>query len=76
MGKLPMRNWVAKILALILAFILWIYVMNEQNPPVEATFSVPLEVQNLADPLILQDAPDYIRIKVKGPRSIVAGILN
>ena len=65
----------AKILALVLAAELWIYVMNEQNPPIDTTFTVPLEVRNLSEGLLLMDTPDSVRIKVRGPRSLVAGVL-
>ncbi|SDF51618.1 CdaR family protein [Sporolituus thermophilus] len=70
------RNLTAKILAVILAIILWLYVMNEQNPPIEATFTVPLEVRNVAGGLVVEDAPDTVRIKVRGPRSIIAGVMT
>lgn len=70
------RNLTAKILAVILAIILWLYVMNEQNPPVEATFTVPLEVRNVMSGLVVEDAPDTVRVKVRGPRSIIAGVMT
>lgn len=75
MGRIPGKNMTAKILSVILASILWIYVMNEQNPPVESTFTVPLESRNMAEGLVLVDAPEAVRVKVRGPRSIVAGAL-
>lgn len=75
MGRIPGKNMTAKILSVILASILWIYVMNEQNPPVESTYTVPLEARNMAEGLVLVDAPESVRIKVRGPRSIVAGAL-
>lgn len=75
MGRIPGKNMTAKILSVILASILWIYVMNEQNPPVESTVTVPLEARNIADGLILVDAPETVRVKVRGPRSIIAGAL-
>ena len=40
------KNIFAKICALLFAVFLWFFVMNEQNPPVESTFTVPLEVSN------------------------------
>lgn len=68
------KNISAKILALILALILWIYVTNEQNPPMETTISVPLEVRNVASPLVAVDAPESVKVKIRGSRSIVAGL--
>jgi YbbR domain-containing protein len=63
-----------RILALIMAVVLWLYVTNEQNPPVEASVSVPLEVRGVAETLVATDAPDAVRVKVRGPRSITAGL--
>lgn len=68
------RNITAQILALILAIGLWIYVTNDQNPPVETSLTVPVETRNVADPLIAVDAPDTVRVKVRGSRSLVAGL--
>lgn len=68
------KNITTKILALIMAVTLWLYVTNEQNPPVEASVSVPLEVRNVAASLVAVDAPETVRVKVRGPRSITAGL--
>lgn len=69
------KNVSAKIFALILAAILWMYVMNEQNPPVESTVTIPLELRNLSGKVIVVDAPEEVRVKVRGPRNSVAGLL-
>jgi len=76
MSKITSNNLAAKILALILATILWLYVMNEQNPPIESSFTVPVEVRNGQTNLVVSDLPDTVRIKLRGPRSIIAGILT
>jgi len=68
------RNLAAKIVAVIVAAVLWLYVVNEQNPPIEASFTIPLEYQNLSPGLIVIDAPDVVRVKVRGPRSIISGV--
>jgi len=70
------KNITPKILAIILAIVLWLYVMNEQNPPIESSFTIPLEVRNVAANLVIGDVPAAIRVKVRGPRSIVAGVLS
>ena len=72
MTNMPQKNLAAKILALIMAIILWIYVMNEQNPPVEVSFSIPLEIQNLTTPYTVAEAPETVRVKVRGLRKVVA----
>lgn len=74
MDNIPGKNITAKILCVILAAVLWLYVMNEQNPPIESSFTIPLETRNLASDLVLVDVPDSVRVKVRGPRSIIAGV--
>ena len=41
------RNLLPKLLAVLVALILWVFVMNEQNPPVEGTFQVSLTDRKL-----------------------------
>lgn len=76
MGKISSNNLTAKILALILAAVLWIYVMNEQNPPIDSTFTVPVQIRNANTSMVVTDAPDIARVKLRGPRSIIAGVLT
>lgn len=64
----------ARILALLFAFALWVYVGNEQNPPIEAVFSVPMEVRNVATSLVVHDATETVRIKIRGTRSVLAAL--
>lgn len=70
------RHLTAKVLAVIMALVLWLYVTNEQNPPIEAALAVPLEVRGLGDSLVAVDMPDTVRVKVRGSRSITAGLLT
>lgn len=68
------KNAIAKIIALVLATILWLYVMNEQNPPMETSFTAPLEIRNVAASTVIIDAPDTVKVKVRAPRSLIAGL--
>ena len=72
-SRLPKKNLTAKIIALIMAIILWVYVMNEQNPPVETSMDTPLEVRNLSTSVIAVDIPETVRVKVRGPRTLIIG---
>lgn len=76
MDRLPKKNLTAKIIAMIMAIILWVYVMNEQNPPVETAMEVPLEVRNLSSSVIATDIPETVRVKVRGPRTLIIGLTN
>jgi len=68
------KNVIAKVIALVLATILWLYVMNEQNPPMETSFTSSLEIRNVAASSVIIDAPDTVKVKVRAPRSLIAGI--
>ncbi len=70
------KNIAPKIFAIVLAVVLWLYVMNEQNPPIESSFTIPLEVRNAATSYVIADVPETVKVKVRGPRSIVAGVLT
>ncbi len=61
-------NWLPKIMALLVAFSLWIYVMNELNPPLDAVFSVPMQVENLPSNMMVRDLPEQASVKVRAPR--------
>lgn len=76
MERLPKKNLTAKIIALIMAIVLWVYVMNEQNPPVETNMEVPLEVRNLSNSVMASGIPEYVRVKVRGPRTIIIGLTH
>jgi len=74
MERVPKKNLTAKILALIMAIVLWVYVMNEQNPPVETSMEIPLEVRNLSNSVVAVYIPDTVRVKVRGPRTLIIGL--
>lgn len=74
MDRLPKKNLTAKIIALIMAIILWVYVMNEQNPLVETSMEIPLEVRNLSSSVMATDIPEIVRVKVRGPRALIVGL--
>ncbi len=71
---LPHNGTIAKIISLIMAFALWLYVMNEQNPAINLTYSVVLEAQNLPGNLVLTEAPSNVRVKIRGPRAVISNI--
>lgn len=74
MGRIPGKNALTKIVSLILATVLWLYVTNEQNPSAEVNYQVALEVRNLAEDVVVLDAPEIVKVKLKGPRNLVAGV--
>lgn len=57
--------WLPKLLCLIAAFAFWVYVINEQNPIIEETFQVPVEVHNLDRSLVATNLPKTVKVKVR-----------
>lgn len=68
--NLVRRNLPAKILCFLMALVLWGYVMNDQNPSIEGTFSVPLTVINAPEGYKVSQATGAVKMKVRGPRSL------
>ncbi len=75
MKRLLSGNMAPKILSVVGACLLWLFVMNEQNPLSEMTYTVQLEQRNLAGNLLVFNTPETVRVRVKGPRSVIAGVL-
>ncbi len=65
------KDNIAKLTALITAIVLWFIVMNEQNPPADATYQVPLHVRNVQAEHFISNNSESVDVVVRGPRSIV-----
>ncbi len=63
------ENLLAKIVAIIGACCLWVYVMTEQNPVVERNVEVNLRQLNLSDSMMVFNVPEQIMVKVRGTRT-------
>ena len=70
--NLVRRNLPVKILALIAAIIMWGYVMNEENPSVNATYTVPVEMVNAPEGYNVSMDVNEVRMKVRAPRALMA----
>lgn len=68
------NSWAVKAMALCIACILWVYVMNEQNPLTVRTFNVPLSTANLTDDKVVKDFPATVKVKINGPRGQIANL--
>lgn len=64
-------NWLPKAMALFIAFSLWIFVMNELNPPFEAIYNVPLQKVNLKESLTVHGLPEMVVVKIRAPRTVL-----
>ncbi len=75
MVRLHWRNNTIKLLSLLLAFVLWVYVSNEQNPVREKNINVNLENSGLGQNFIITEGmPESVEVKVKGSRSQLANL--
>ncbi|NLW06718.1 MAG: hypothetical protein GX039_01865 [Clostridia bacterium] len=68
-------NWGYRLLAVILALILWVYVTSEQNPMGETLVRVPLETQNLSEDLVIADSPTAVQVRVEGRKIVINSLL-
>ena len=64
------HNLPIKIAALIVAVVLWLYVMNDQNPAIDGGFPVPVTIENAPEGYQLSSDTDKVTIRVRGPRSL------
>ena len=68
------ENLIPRIVTLIVACGLWLYVMSEQNQVIERDFVVKLQQRNVAENMVVLNAPDNIKVKVSGQRSLLGGV--
>ncbi len=71
MWKRLRTNLGYRILSLLLALGLWMFVLEERNPTMENIFTVPVEVVNLPSDLVIADKPANVRIRVEGREAII-----
>ena len=64
------RNLPAKIIALVVAVVLWLFVMNEQNPQIEGSFTVAVDLVNAPEGYKITQAEKNVKLKVRGARSV------
>ena len=63
------HNAPQKILALIVAFSMWIHVMTDQDPDIEGSYTVPLTISNTPYDFVALCDEKNIQVKARAPRS-------
>ena len=63
------RNILQKLIALVAAFFMWIFVMTEQDPEIEDSYDVPLTMSNVPYELIPVYEVKTIKVEAVAPRS-------
>lgn len=76
MNRFLENDLYVKIFAIFLALVLWLYVINEQSPRIQRTFTVKLETRNVAPSLIVTQAPNLVEIRVSGLRNTILGMAD
>lgn len=64
------HNLVAKIVAVVSAIVLWGYVMNDQNPAIESSFTVQVQLRNAPDGYKITQGTPTVKVKVRAARSL------
>ena len=73
MFKLLTENWTLKLISLVFALLLWMFIMGERR--LEVGYLVPLELQNLPKGLMVaNEVPSQVDVRVSGPRTLLMKI--
>lgn len=70
------ENLLARVICLLVACGLWVYVMTDQNPIVERNVEVRLQQMNLSSNMMVFNAPNKVMVKVRGTRTKVSDNLE
>ena len=63
------RNALKKIIALISAFLMWLFVMMEQDPEIEDSYTVPLTMSNVPYEFMAICETKTVKLDTRAPRS-------
>ena len=73
MFKLLTENWTLKLISLVFALLLWMFIMGERR--LEVGYLVPLELQDIPKELMVaNEVPSLIDVRVSGPRTLLMKI--
>jgi len=60
-------NWQLILLSIVLALLLWVYVVSAEAPQMERVLNVPLKARNIEEGLALTQAPSSVSLRVRAP---------
>ncbi len=73
MSNFLTKNWLERLLALIFALLLWVYVTGHEQS--EMGFTVPLELTNIPAKMeIVNEPPAYVSLRVRGDSRVLNNI--
>lgn len=65
------ENLIPRVISVIIACMLWVYVSIENNPVIERTYEVRLNQINLPTNMTVYNAPEKISVRVRGSRTTI-----
>lgn len=65
------ENMPARLMSLLIACMLWVYVTMDKNPTLERGYDVHLNQLNTPATMTVYNAPDTVRVRLRGPRTIL-----
>lgn len=74
MNRLLENDLYVRLIALFLAVVLWLYVVNEHSPQVQRTFTIPIKYINQSPDLVLMDKVTSVKVKITGLNDNVLAI--
>lgn len=73
MQKSAKGDWGLKILSVLLAVVLWVYVSNELNPTKNREFkAIPVETRGVGQNLAVSELPGSVSVRVQGNQNVIA----
>jgi len=69
------RNLPYKLLALVIAIIIWAYANEGRNPGITKDLGVPLDLRGVEPTLVVTSAPQRVRVSLEGARTHVESVL-
>lgn len=65
-----LNNWHLKLMSMMFAIVLWLFIVGEQK--LERGFTVPLELTNLPEGMMVtSEVPSHLDVRIIGPRTLL-----
>ncbi|MCI5837200.1 MAG: CdaR family protein [Veillonellaceae bacterium] len=74
MMRFTQGNWFPKLACLIVAILLWLFIMNDQNPLVEKNYELPVAVENLDSSLVALGVPETVQVRLRMQRNTMLNL--
>jgi YbbR domain-containing protein len=65
------KDWALKIAALLLSLLLWLHVQSQESTKKETSFTVPVEVVNVPDSLVVASKPPDLTVTLRGLPEVI-----